>query len=120
MVTCFTESNKIYFKNAVMPDSAVCTSNRPYIVVVGVLPPLDVRQLFICHKEVFYRAYAKWPEEKKAYVVDFLDREYQVDKAGTRASLFGHEAEMTEAGYAAQPDLISRVGPWGAVGGRRS
>ena len=89
-------------------------------MLLAEMTPLDVRQLFICHKEVFYRAYAKWPEEKKAYVVDFLDREYQVDKAGTRASLFGHEAEMTEAGYAAQPDLISRVGPWGAVGGRRS
>ncbi|WP_108815562.1 DUF6638 family protein [Loktanella sp. Alg231-35] len=84
------------------------------------LTPLDVRQLFICHKEAFYRAYGNWPDEKRAYVVDFLDREYQVDKAGTREALFGHEAPMTEMPKVRQPDLISRVGPWGAVArGRR-
>lgn len=84
------------------------------------LTPLDVRQLFICNKEVFYRAYAGWPDEKRAYVVDFLDREYQVDKAGTREALFGHEAPMAEMPRVRQPDLITRVGPWGAVAkGRR-
>ncbi len=93
------------------------------------LAPLDVRQLFICHKELFYRHYADWPEAKQAFVVEFLAREYQVDKAGARAALFGHEPEMAEP--PAQPklaetgpwsgvpnaedDLISRVGPWGAV-----
>ena len=89
-------------------------------MLLAEMTPLDVRQLFICHKEVFYRAYAKWPEEKKAYVVDFLDREYQVDKAGTRDALFGHEAPMAEPQSASQPDLITRVGPWGAVAPRRS
>jgi hypothetical protein len=88
-------------------------------MLLAALTPLDIRQLFICHKEVFYRAYADWPEEKKAYVVDFLDREYQVDKAGTRDALFGHEAPMTEMPMVSQPDLISRVGPWGAVSSRR-
>lgn len=84
------------------------------------LTPLDIRQLFICHKEAFYRAYADWPEEKRAYVVDFLDREYQVDKAGTRHALFGHEVQLTGLPRVRQPDLISRVGPWGAVArGRR-
>lgn len=83
------------------------------------LTPLDFRQLFICHKELFYRTYAGWPPEKQAYVVDFLDREYQVDKAGTRAALFGHEAPMEEPRAMAQPDLITRVGPWGAVAPRR-
>ena len=84
------------------------------------LTPLDIRQLFICHKEAFYRAYADWPDEKRAYVVDFLDREYQVDKAGTRNALFGHEAAMTDLPRVARPDLVSRVGPWGAVArGRR-
>lgn len=89
-------------------------------MLLAEMTPLDVRQLFICHKEVFYRAYAKWPEEKKAYVVDFLDREYQVDKAGTRHALFGHEAPMEEPRAGTQPDLITRVGPWGAVAPRRS
>ena len=97
------------------------------------LSPLDIRQLFICHKEVFYRAYAGWPDAKKAYVADFLHREYMVDKAGTRAALFGHEAGMDEPApaRAASPwerdatpqkppppprdDLIDLVGPWGAV-----
>ncbi len=89
-------------------------------MLLAEMTPLDIRQLFICHKEVFYRAYAKWPHEKQAYVVDFLDREYQVDKAGTRNALFGHEAPMDEPSGASQPDLITRVGPWGAVAPRRS
>ena len=84
-------------------------------MLLAELTPLDIRQLFICHKEVFYRAYAGWSDEKRAYVVDFLDREYQVDKAGTRKALFGHEDPMTEMPRGRQPDLITRVGPWGAV-----
>ena len=80
------------------------------------LTPLDVRQLFICHKELFYRQYATWPETKKEYVAGFLEREYQVDKAGARAALFGHEPDMTGA---PPPDpmaeMVRRVGPWGAV-----
>lgn len=81
------------------------------------LTPYDIRQLFICNKPVFYRRYQAWADTKKDYVVDFLSREYQVDKAGARAALFGHEPDMTgdlPAGPA--DDLIRRVGPWGAVG----
>ena len=78
------------------------------------LTPKDIRQLFICHKQLFYRLYAGWGEAKKAYVVDFLDREYQVDKAGARKALFGHEAPMDRAS-APREALIERVGPWGAV-----
>ena len=96
-------------------------------MLLSELSPLDIRQLFICHKEAFYRAYAGWPEEKKAYVADFLHREYMVDKAGTRAALFGHEAPLAEPEpVPASPwgqskkrtepvDLIDLVGPWGAV-----
>ncbi|SFR31967.1 hypothetical protein SAMN04488005_0219 [Yoonia tamlensis] len=87
-------------------------------MLLAELTPLDIRQLFICHKEVFYRAYATWPDEKRAYVADFLDREYQVDKAGTREALYGHEAPMEEPRANVQADLITRVGPWGAVGRR--
>lgn len=90
-------------------------------MLLAELSPLDIRQLFICHKEVFYRTYATWPETKKAYVADFLDREYQVDKAGTRAALFGHEDPMEEpqvqhpAAVVPKADLIERAGPWGSV-----
>lgn len=90
-------------------------------MLLSELSPLDIRQLFICHKEAFYRAYAHWPDAKKDYVADFLEREYQVDKAGTRAALFGHEDAMEEpqvqnvAPVVPKPDLIERVGPWGAV-----
>ena len=90
-------------------------------MLLSELSPLDIRQLFICHKEVFYRAYADWPDSKKAYVADFLEREYQVDKAGTRAALFGHEDPMEEPQVqhpepvVPKPDLVERVGPWGAV-----
>ncbi|NDV02316.1 DUF6638 family protein [Pseudoroseicyclus tamaricis] len=91
------------------------------------LTPLDIRQLFICHKEAFYRAYAGWPEAKKSYVADFLAGEYLVDKAGTRDALFGHEAPMAEPTPAVGPwstgrkdthqgfDVVDAVGPWGAV-----
>ena len=80
-------------------------------MLLAELAPTDIRQLFICHKELFYQTYARWPETKKAYVVDYLTREYAVDKAGMRAALFGHEAPMAEDA----PDLVARVGPWGAV-----
>ena len=90
------------------------------------LSPLDVRQLFICHKDAFYAAYAGWPESQKAYVANFLEREYQVDKAGTRAALFGNEADMSEPDpVKASPwsagqrrDIVDRVGPWGAINRR--
>ena len=50
-------------------------------MLLSELSPKDVRQLFICHKELFYQLYAGWSETKKSYVADFLEREYQVDKA---------------------------------------
>ncbi len=97
-------------------------------MLLAELSPLDIRQLFICHKEAFYRAYATWSPEKQIYVADFLAGEYMVDKAGTRAALFGHEEPMAEP-VPAQPgpwafkpkpaaaprDIIDLVGPWGAV-----
>ncbi|MEP4198477.1 MAG: DUF6638 family protein [Aliishimia sp.] len=91
-------------------------------MLLAELAPKDIRQLFICHKSLFYRTFANWPEAKKAYVADFLEREYQVDKAGARAALFGHEAPMeddTRSGpwtkSTVPQDLVQRVGPWGAV-----
>ena len=89
-------------------------------MLLAELTPLDVRQLFICHKALFYQLYSGWPEAKKAFVADFLEREYQVDKAGAREALFGHEPDMTGTAPPADPaaDMIRRVGPWGAV--RRS
>lgn len=77
------------------------------------LAPLDVRQLFICHKQLFYARYASWPEEKKEFVANFLEREYQVDKAGTRDALFGPEDAMAEPDPAR--DIVDVVGPWGAI-----
>jgi hypothetical protein len=89
-------------------------------MLLAELSPLDVRQMFICHKELFYRSYMTWPEAKKAYVAEFLEREYQVDKAGAREALFGPEPSMAEAGPWRQggrtkDDLVDIVGPWGAV-----
>lgn len=78
-------------------------------MLLSELAPKDIRQLFICHKPLFYDRYVTWSEEKKAYVVDFLVNEYQMDKVGTRKALFGHEPPMQK------DDLIARVGPWGAV-----
>ncbi|MBT0959363.1 hypothetical protein IV417_18385 [Alphaproteobacteria bacterium KMM 3653] len=89
------------------------------------LSPLDVRQLFICHKQLFYRTYAGWSDAKKEFVAEFLEQEYAVDKAGARAALFGpNEPQMDEEPApkktrrkksAPKRDIIDVVGPWGAV-----
>ena len=93
-------------------------------MLLAELSPLDIRQLFICHKELFYRLYSSWPHQKKAYVANFLEREYQVDKAGARRALFGPEPGMEEPGTARPGwpiergegrDVVDLVGPWGAV-----
>ena len=95
---------------------ATNTPNRDLVNrLISELCPLDIRQLFICHKELFYSIYAGWPEQKKAYVVDFLVSEYQVDKAGARDALFGGDEAMTQD--VMEPvDVVRRVGPWGAIG----
>nr|WP_216600507.1 MULTISPECIES: DUF6638 family protein [unclassified Ruegeria] len=94
---------------------AVDTPNRDLVnMLLSELAPLDPRQMFICHKELFYRTYSGWPERKKAYVADFLAREYQVDKQGARAALFGHEPDMS-GNDRVSDDIIARVGPWGSV-----
>lgn len=86
-------------------------------MLLAELCPKDVRQLFICHKQLFYTLYAGWSETKKSYVADFLAREYAADKAGARRALFGHDLPMEDE---VPQDLVAKVGPWGAVtGGRR-
>lgn len=96
-------------------------------MLLSELSPLDIRQLFICHKEKFYADYARWSDVKRGYVADFLEREYKIDKAGARAALFGPEPAMDEAPRPAPrpavppQGLVDIVGPWGAVqrkGGR--
>lgn len=96
---------------------AADTEDRDLVnMLLAELSPLDLRQLFICHKDLFYRQYAAWPDAKKAFVVEFLVREYQVDKAGARASLFGHEPDMSgETPPDPAAEMVRRVGPWGAV-----
>ncbi len=98
---------------------AAQTKDRDLVnMLLAELSPMDVRQLFICHKEAFYHAYRTWSEEKKSYVANFLAEEYAVDKAGARASLFGPEPGMEEEPPQPPkpaPDMIQRVGPWGAV-----
>lgn len=64
-------------------------------MLLAELTMLDVRQLFICHKDAFYRHYRTWPGTKRAYVADLLAREYAMDKAGARAYLFGDEPDMS-------------------------
>ena len=84
-------------------------------MLLAELSPMDVRQMFITHKELFYASYAKWSDRKRQYVADFLEREYVVDKQGARAALFGPEPGMnTRAEPRVTPDV---VGPWGALRG---
>jgi hypothetical protein len=92
-------------------------------MVLAELTPLDVRQMYIVHKELFYASYANWSDRKRHYVADFLEREYVVDKQGARNALFGPEPGMDDK-HRPEPkparDLGRVVGPWGAVerGGR--
>jgi hypothetical protein len=89
-------------------------------MLLAALTPKDIRQLFICHKERFYHTYSKWPDAKKTYVAEFLEREYQADKAGAREALFGGEPMEEVIAKPQEPeDLIELVGPWGAVRRRR-
>ncbi|KNG93842.1 DUF6638 family protein [Pseudaestuariivita atlantica] len=118
-----TSAHPAYFYGLRAAD----TDDAPLVnQLLAELTPKDVRQLFICHKPAFYAAYASWPDEKKAYVADFLAREYQVDKEGVRAQLYGFEPAMDDQPPPAPPapeprprprrdDLVARVGPWGAV-----
>ena len=89
-------------------------------MLLSELSPMDVRQMFIVHKELFYAQYAAWSDRKKTYVADFLAREYQVDSEGARTALFGPEPSMDELHrpQMAEGPKPSRpvVGPWG---GRR-
>jgi hypothetical protein len=102
---------------------AADTADRDLVnMMLCELTPRDFRQTFICHKALFYARYRDWPQAKQDYAVDFLVREYQLDKAGARAALFGHEPDMDGAVPPPPPPprsdnrgLVARVGPWGAV-----
>ena len=100
-----------YFYTLRAADTAEATLVN---MLLSELSPRDVRQLFICHKQAFYAAYATWPRPKQEYVAQYLEAEYQADKMGVRAALFGHDAPMEEPAPAPR-DMIARVGPWGAV-----
>ncbi len=85
-------------------------------MLLAELAPMDFRQLFITHKQAFYAAYATWPEARRAYAAEFLARDYQADKAGARAALFGAPPPTPPTpGAPATPDLVDLVGPWGAI-----
>lgn len=84
-------------------------------MLLSELAPKDFRQLFICHKELFYAHYMTWPDAKKDYVVRYLEREYQVDKLGAREALFGHEPAMAEEPKSEIDAIVDLVGPWGPV-----
>jgi hypothetical protein len=81
------------------------------------LSRLDFRQLYICHKTLFYEAYRTWSEGKRAFVVQFLEEEYAMDKAGAREALFGPEPSMEEE---PEPrDTRRKPSPWATKGRER-
>ncbi|WP_112308852.1 DUF6638 family protein [Pseudogemmobacter bohemicus] len=100
--------------------------NRDLInMLLSELALMDVRQLFITHKERFYEEYRSWSDTKRQYVADFLEREYKVDKEGARETLFGPEPKMDEL---ARPEMQAGpkpvgdrmpAGPWGKPFQRR-
>ncbi len=58
-------------------------------MLLAELTPMDILQLYICHKDEFYRRYRSWPQAARNYAADFLEREYVMNKAASRAALFG-------------------------------
>jgi hypothetical protein len=84
-------------------------------MLLAELSPMDVRQMYIVHKELFYTSYAGWSDRKRQYVADFLEREYKVDAQGVRLSLFGSEPGMDHPSAEPARDLGATLGPWGAV-----
>ena len=98
---------------------ARATKDRDQVnMLLSELSPMDVRQMYIVHKELFYASYATWSDRKRQYVADFLAREYAVDKQGAREALFGPEPGMDDRkrpDVAPARDLGRVVGPWGAV-----
>ncbi|WP_427452880.1 DUF6638 family protein [Litorimonas sp. WD9-15] len=78
------------------------------------LSRLDFRQLFIMHKPLFYERYATWPEEKKDFVVRFLEQEYAMDKAGAREALFGEEPSMEPEPASQRADKL-KANPWAGM-----
>ncbi|MES2969592.1 MAG: DUF6638 family protein [Pseudomonadota bacterium] len=96
---------------------ARATKDRDLVnMLLAELSPLDVRQMFITHKALFYTSYATWSDRKRQYVADFLEREYTVDKQGARAQLFGPEPGMDDRARPEPKPARDVVGPWGAVG----
>ncbi|MGJ8595075.1 DUF6638 family protein [Sulfitobacter sp.] len=94
-------------------------------MLLAELAPKDIRQLFICHKDLFYSTYAAWPDAKKAYVADFLERAYKGDKAGVRDALFGHAPQLQVPPLPRRrkapppvPKTTVPDGPWGPPKGR--
>jgi len=110
-------SSPVYFYTLRAAD----TPDAPLVnMLLAELAPKDIRQLFICHKDLFYETYAGWPDAKRAYVADFLEREYKVDKAGVRDALFGHEPALEAPPLPRKgkkpppvPKRIAHEGPWG-------
>ncbi|PIE11539.1 MAG: hypothetical protein CSA72_04235 [Rhodobacterales bacterium] len=70
------------------------------------LCPLDVLQLFICHKQAFYDAYRGWSDPKRAFVAEYLEHAYLENKEAVRDALFGSLAPPA-------PEPARPSGPWG-------
>ena len=92
------------------------TKDRDLVnMLLSDLSRLDFRQLFICHKSLFYETYQNWSEPKKDFVVRFLEQEYAMDKDGAREALFGAEPSMKE-----DPPAKAPIPPFSKTQGSKS
>ncbi|MEC9347477.1 MAG: DUF6638 family protein [Pseudomonadota bacterium] len=95
------------------PDYFYCLRARPgplkdlVNMLLAELAPLDARQLFMCNKPVFYKAYGGWRDAMRDYVVMVLERDYLPAKQDLRDRLFGTDEVTVWA---------RRPGPWDRVG----
>ncbi len=73
------------------------------------LAPLDIRQLYIWHRDLFCAAYDAWPESKRAYASDFLTRQCLNDPEPGRQTRRGEAGAAAPAGGGAQHRQRSRL-----------
>ncbi len=73
------------------------------------LTPLDIRQLYIWHRELFCKAYEAWPESKQAYVSDFLTRHRLTHLEAAGEARHGSVGAAPPAGSEAEQRQRSRL-----------
>ena len=72
--------------------------------LIARLTPLDIRQLYICNKDVFYATYRGWSDTKRDYVTVFLSQHYVSDKDSVWQALYDASAPQIRGPWGPKPE----------------